>query len=183
MTPEEEIKAGAETPRYRHLVEKYLVGSGVDIGTGGFSPVVPNAICIEQPASDFARYTQNRIPTSPIHIWSGAMDLPFKDGSLDYVYASHLLEDFFEWIPVLKEWTRIIKVGGYLVILVPDKKLWNEAIQRGQNPNCDHRHESYAGELTWFINEHFKHFTVFEDRLTALTPEDYTVLFAARRTV
>lgn len=182
MTDEEEIKAGAEMPKYRHLLSKYLVGCGVDIGTGGFNPAAANSICIEQDAAAFARYTQNRVPTSPIHLTCGAFDLPFKDATLDYLVSSHFLEDVYDWLPVLKEWARVIKIGGYLVILVPDKTLWNQAIERGQPPNCEHRHESRAGELTWFMDEHFKNFTVFEDRLTALTPDDYTILFAARRT-
>ena len=171
----------SETDKYRHLTTPYLKGCGVDIGTGGYAPIVPHAISVELPPERFAWYTSNRKPEFPIHLDCGALDLPFKDGSLDFVYSSHLIEDFADWFPALREWTRIVKVGGRIVITFPDKKLWNEAIARGQPPNCEHRHESYVGEMS----EHFRHFPNFEilaDRLTALTPEDYSIMFVAQRT-
>jgi SAM-dependent methyltransferase len=44
------------------------------------------------------------------------------DNEYDLVRASHVLEHFaFEEIPnVLAEWRRVLKVGGYLVVCVPD---------------------------------------------------------------
>ncbi len=181
MSVKSELEAGAETPRYRHLTTQYLGGSGLDIGTGGFSPVVRHAIAVELPPEEFSRYTGGRIPAYPLHLTCGALTLPFKDKSLDFVYSSHLIEDFFEWIPPITEWTRVIKPGGHLVLLYPDARLWNEAIARGQPPNCDHRHESFVGEMTAFFAQYFNHFEVITDRLTALTPQDYSILFVARR--
>lgn len=181
MTPEDEILDGAETPKYRHLVTKYLTGSGIDIGTGGYAPVVPNAISVELPPDAFAKYTNGRTPGHPIHLTTGALDLPFKDSSLDYCFSSHLIEDFFDWMPVVREWTRVIKIGGHFVLLYPDKTLWNEAIARGRPCNCEHRHESFVGEMTTYMAEWFGHFETLEDRLTALTPDDYTILYAAKR--
>jgi SAM-dependent methyltransferase len=181
MTDEEEIADGAETPRYRHLVLPYLNGCGVDIGTGGYNPVVPWAIAVEQDAAAFAYYTSNRVPTAPIHLRCGALDLPFKDGALDFCYASNLIEDFADWMMPIREWTRVVKIGGYIVMLYPDKVLWAEEIRRGRTPNCQHRHESYPGEMSEFFGRYFGHFEVLADRLTALTPEDYAILFVARR--
>ena len=67
-----------------------------------------------------------------------------------------------------------------MIILVPDKKLWHEAIATGQPPNCAHRHESRLGELT----EHFNvmgGFTILTERLTNLYPGDYTIMFVAKK--
>lgn len=49
-------------------------------------------------------------------------DLPFKDGSIDEIYASHVLEHFgrHEYKAVLKEWRRVIRTGGKIYIAVPD---------------------------------------------------------------
>ena len=46
----------------------------------------------------------------------------FDDNSVDEIYASHILEHFqrYEIFDVLKEWNRILKVGGILRIAVPD---------------------------------------------------------------
>ncbi|MEK7549176.1 MAG: methyltransferase domain-containing protein, partial [Patescibacteria group bacterium] len=48
--------------------------------------------------------------------------LPFKDNSIDEIYASHLIEhfDFKEGFDVLKEWLRVLKVEGKLIIETPD---------------------------------------------------------------
>ncbi len=108
MTDAEEIADGAETPKYRALVCQYLRGVVLDIGTGGYRPVVPNAICVEQDEAAFAKYTSNRAPQWPIHLRCGALDLPFKDASVDGCFSSHLIEDFLDWMPAIREWTRVI---------------------------------------------------------------------------
>lgn len=101
--------------------------------------------------------------------------MPFKNGTLDFVYSSHLLEDFFDWDPILTEWIRVLAPGGRLVILVPDKRLWADALARGQPPNCEHRHESYPGELTKYAKR--LGLKVETDALTNCFPGDYTILF------
>lgn len=46
----------------------------------------------------------------------------FKDASVESIYASHCLEHFPhpKTISVLKEWVRVLKVGGVAYISVPD---------------------------------------------------------------
>jgi SAM-dependent methyltransferase len=177
----------SETAKYRHLTAKYCQGSGVDIGTGGYEPVVPHAICVELPPKEFAHYTGGRAPAFPIHLGCGALDLPFKDQSLSWAFASHLLEDFYDWLPPLTEWCRVVKIGGFVVIIVPDKRLWNLALSKGQPPNCQHRHESRVGELSEYFRKYWGHFDIVEDRLTGLPAdpktgiEDYSILFVAKR--
>lgn len=170
----------SETERYRSLTVKYLSGVGVDVASQGVA-VVPWAISYDLPKKEFLRYSNGNPPKGPLQLRGFAEDLPFEDKSLDWLYSSHFLEDVFDWMPVLKEWDRVIKVGGHMVILVPDKELWNAAIANGQPPNCEHRHESYPGELTKVFQEFFGHYEILEDRLTNLVPGDYTILFAAKR--
>jgi predicted SAM-dependent methyltransferase len=54
--------------------------------------------------------------------------LPFEDGTVDVIYASHVIEYFDrdEIQPVLREWYRVLRVGGTLRIAVPDflKLMW-----------------------------------------------------------
>ncbi len=40
--------------------------------------------------------------------------LPFKDNYFDYVYCSHVIEDFWEPMVLIEEFIRICKVGGEL---------------------------------------------------------------------
>ena len=51
----------------------------------------------------------------------------FDSDSIDAIYASHVLEHFFyniddELITTLREWHRVLKPGGKLLISVPDLK-------------------------------------------------------------
>lgn len=49
-------------------------------------------------------------------------DLPFDDGSVDEIYAGHLVEHFdcLEFPGVLDEWWRVLVDGGRLVVSFPD---------------------------------------------------------------
>lgn len=53
---------------------------------------------------------------------SAIFPLPYADGSVDEVRASHCLEHFpHKQVPeVLKEWTRVLRPGGSLRVAVPD---------------------------------------------------------------
>ena len=49
-------------------------------------------------------------------------DLPFANGTVDLIYASHVLEYFdrTEVLKVLTEWHCVLKPGGILRLGVPD---------------------------------------------------------------
>jgi SAM-dependent methyltransferase len=44
-----------------------------------------------------------------------------SDNSYDFLYASHTLEHVANPIKALKEWLRIIKNDGYIILVLPDK--------------------------------------------------------------
>lgn len=52
--------------------------------------------------------------------------LPFEDGTVDEVYSRHVVEHFTlkEFLKVLQEWNRVLKVGGELYIICPNL-LWH----------------------------------------------------------
>jgi SAM-dependent methyltransferase len=169
----------SETSKHRPLTVPFCQGNGIDLGSGG-DPVVPWAISVDLPPDDFHRYNAGSEGWGTIHWRGDARSLPFKDGTLDFVYSSHLLEDFHDWWPVLEEWARVLKPEGHLVILVPDRERWAAAIARGQPPNCEHRHESFPGELTGYCGRLGLHpvmdrFAIPED------PGDYSVVFVGRK--
>jgi predicted SAM-dependent methyltransferase len=64
----------------------------------------------------------------------------FQDGALDYVYSSHLLEDFEDTRSVLVEWLRVLKRGGVLVLFCPDEQVYREHCKNtGQPYNTQHK--------------------------------------------
>lgn len=60
--------------------------------------------------------------TDPRVIKADVKDLPFKDNIADEVFSSHVIEHFtfIEAFSVLKEWRRVLKIGGRLVLEAPD---------------------------------------------------------------
>jgi predicted SAM-dependent methyltransferase len=49
-------------------------------------------------------------------------DLPYKDGEVDVIFCNNALEHVskFDVVPTLREWKRVLKIGGRLEIVVPD---------------------------------------------------------------
>lgn len=137
----------SETAKNRQHTLPYLKGNGIDIGCGS-DPVTDQCIGIDLPRAAFTHY--NGLSENNARLHAFADDLPFKDHVLDFVYSSHLLEDFAaeEWPRLLREWVRVLKPGGTLVILIPEVNLWRAAVAAGQPPNDAHRHEGTVGELS-----------------------------------
>lgn len=179
-TPEQFKSIPNEAQRYSHLVAPYCAGCGVDIASQG-ATVVPWAISFDLPEREFLRYSNGNPPKGPVHLRGDARRLPFETASLDFVFSSHLLEDFDDRLVPLAEWCRCVRIGGHIIILVPDRNLWKQALDRGQPPNCSHFREFAVGELTEIFSSKFGHFETLKDELTAITPEDYTIQYVAKR--
>ena len=61
-----------------------------------------------------------------------------KDGSFDFVASSHCLEHLHSAHDALTNWLRVLKVGGHLVVTVPDATMY----EQGHWPskyNADHK--------------------------------------------
>ena len=56
------------------------------------------------------------------NVLATATFLPFADSSLDYVAASHVIEHMPQTIRALREWHRVVKDGGHIYLIVPDKR-------------------------------------------------------------
>jgi SAM-dependent methyltransferase len=165
----------SETSKHRHLVVQYCSGNGVDLGSSG-DPVVPWAIQVDLPAAQYRHYNTTR-PEATIQ-WRGtALDLPFKDSVLDWVHASHLLEDWPDWGPPLQEWDRVLKPGGHMLISVPDRGRFRAAVARGQGDNLSHKHESYVGELTKSLPA----YTALRDGFVRDDLQEYSILYIGRK--
>lgn len=106
--------------------DRYLRGDAVlDIGyRGGESeaaPITETAIGVDL---DFPGYD--------------GLILPFADASQDAVFSSHCLEHVVDAIRALREWYRVTKIGGFIVIIVPHQFLY-EKKSPPSNWSQDHR--------------------------------------------
>lgn len=131
----------SETSRCRERLKKYCTGYGIDVGYGG-DPIVPTAITVDIPKP----YTA--VGAAPLNLGGDARSLYwFKDGVLDYVFSSHLLEDFCEneIQPILAEWLRVIKPNGYVILYCPDEQKFRKHCRdTGQPYNNNHNIENFS---------------------------------------
>jgi len=123
----------SEVDKIRSIVQPYLSGDGVDLGFGG-NPVNTTAICVDL-KEPYSNYGASR------HLTGDARSLYwFKDGVLDYVFSSHLLEDFPNTKEILVEWLRVIKIGGTIALYLPDERKYSRVLKEtGGRYNAHHQ--------------------------------------------
>jgi SAM-dependent methyltransferase len=144
-TPAKKI---SETSKCRGRLAPFCEGDGLDVGYGG-DPIVPHAICMDLPQK-YAAYESH-----VQHLHGDATNLHwFRDGALDWVYSSHVLEDFPDTSTVLDEWLRVLRAGGRLILFLPDEQLYRAYCKsQGKPPNAHHVHEHFGLDyLKRFIN-------------------------------
>ncbi len=78
--------------------------------------------------------------------WGDAAQLPFRDNSLDYVATSHVLEHAANPVAALFEWTRVLRDGGIIYMVVPDRRYTFDHPRELTAP--DHMMEDFARGTT-----------------------------------
>lgn len=172
----------SETSKYRHLTTQYCYrsdgqpGCGVDIASQGDN-VVPWAMGLDLPFALFNSYCGGEPAKGPIQLRGQADALPFETETLDFVYSSHFLEDLprKRWPQVMSEWKRVLKPGGYMIILVPEVTRWNSYLAAGGMGNPAHSiPEPSLGDLSVSASE--IGLDIILEVLTNLDTSDYTIL-------
>jgi hypothetical protein len=110
---EQHIKA--DDPRSEFAaMEKYLRGLGMDCGSG------TNRLSATVMSTDWYPHEGVDLIWNCVHE-GGRIPYPFRDKIFDFVFASHVIEDFspdqIQWM--FDELLRMIKPGGYFVVLGP----------------------------------------------------------------
>jgi len=93
------LKRGNMSQGIKSLAEKYCLGKGVDVGASNW------------PISG-SRVIENKKEEN-------AYIIKEQDNSLDFVFSSHCLEHLDKWQDALKEWYRVLKHEGVLVLYLP----------------------------------------------------------------
>lgn len=107
--------------------DKYCQGEGLDIGYGG-DLVVPGCSGWDLENGD-AQYLAS-----------------IEDESFDFVYSSHCLEHMTNVRTALKNWFRVVRRGGYLIIAVPHRDLYEKRKELPSRWNGDHKHMFLLGK-------------------------------------
>jgi SAM-dependent methyltransferase len=129
----------SETSKCRARLAPFCLGYGLDLGFGG-DPITASAIRMDMPLP--YAYTGN----NPVQLGGRAEDLFwFRDSVLDFIYSSHLLEDYVDTQGVLTEWLRVLKPGGRIIIFCPDEQVYRQHCRAtGQTYNTHHIHTNFS---------------------------------------
>lgn len=130
---------GFESSKIAHLAVPYLQGKCLDIGCG-MKKVWPSLIGIDS-LKDYGTHRPADIDV----VGEGESLSYFSDAAMDGVFSSHFLEHVVDFKACLKEWWRVIKPDGYLVLYLPHKKFYPNIGERGSNP--DHKHDFMPDDI------------------------------------
>ena len=106
--------------------EKYCRGEGLDVGYGG-DIITPNSSGWDFRNGD-AQYLAG-----------------IDDESFDFVYSSHCLEHMYDVRTSLKNWFRVVRRGGFLLLAIPHRDLYEKRTQLPSRWNGDHKHMFLIG--------------------------------------
>lgn len=98
--------AYSETGKFRHIVERWCTGIGIDIGCHR-DPLNTTCVAFDDD------------PWPEVTIVGDARKLPFGPNSFNFVYSSHLIEDIDDTEALLAEWVRVLMPGGRMIVACP----------------------------------------------------------------
>ena len=131
----------SETASARHILSAFCEGIGMDIGFGG-DAIVPHAITFDMPQP----YTN--VGSDGQILRGDCRNLfMFCNESLNWIHSAHLLEDFVydEAEHIVREWRRVLKVGGLLITNCPDQRRFKAHIKvSGQPDNLAHKESDWS---------------------------------------
>ena len=135
MTWTLETSGGAESKKIIWETVPYTRGRGLDVGCGPMK-LWPQSIGIDND-KDVSLFGNS---PSEADLKCSADDMSIvANQSMDYVFSSHMLEHFEDYITPLREMWRVLKQGGYLLLYLPHKDFYPNIGLEGSNP--DHKHD------------------------------------------
>lgn len=101
-----------------NFLRRYFVGRGVDIGGK------PDPLCLYQSLFDRIEHVRTWDLDDGDAQWMAGVD----DGEFDFVHSSHCLEHLHDPAMGLRNWLRVTREGGHLIVMVPDEDLYEQGV-------------------------------------------------------
>lgn len=133
-----ETSGGPSVDLEGDLIRSFITDKDIKIIELGCGPqkTVERAVGIDRvPKGEVIPHLQGRISVADI-VSNVDEPLPIIDGTQDVVIARHVLEHVLLEIRTLKEWKRIIKPGGKLLIAVPDERITSSIPLNPEHLRC-----------------------------------------------
>lgn len=169
-----ETSVGFESDKIKFEVLPYLARGGIDVGCGA-RKVWPHLIGIDNQV-DSRLFGTDMKPD--IVVGNAARLALFADGAIDNVFSSHLLEHIEDWQAALREWWRVLKVGGNLILYLPHADLYPNIGEPGANP--DHKHDFRPENIADFFSAELPDWTLCENQ-TRSAGNEYSFLQVWRK--
>jgi SAM-dependent methyltransferase len=117
------------------IAASYVNGGNkiVELGCGN-KLTVPNAIGVDRVPKGEMNLMLQEISTADITA-DVTEPLPFDDNSVDCIIARHILEHCLDTVQTLKQWSKVLKKGGRMIIACPDQNVCD-----GIHTNNEHMH-------------------------------------------
>lgn len=130
------------------IAKTYLEGVGAEIGAGN-DPFFDRKETIY-----FDKYILKNSPkNSKI---AEASKLPIESEYLNYLISAHCLEHCPNTLEVLKEWNRVLKIGGIFILILPHGK---RTFDKGRElNNLDHHIDDYLKKISYEHKTHVEDF-------------------------
>lgn len=109
------------------LAQRYLapLRRGLEIGASAINPF-DGLRCwnLEHPEAAVWAAAQEALADgrAPIHVHGTADRLPIRDGQLDYLLSSHVIEHLPDTIGTLLEWDRVVRDDGLVFVIAPHRE-------------------------------------------------------------
>jgi len=131
---------------------KLLTGlSGIELGAATHNPFGVNAINVA-PKFDEHTYRDSQLNMGEqpmkIDLYGDGSNIPVADKSQDFVLSSHVFEHIPNPISALLEWQRVLKPGGYVVMIVPQP----DALEGDNRPLSTYDKFVRAYKENWTVN-------------------------------
>lgn len=98
-----------EANKALHRLKGLLVGRGLDIGCGN-TPITDTCDKWDKEQGDAQHLA----------------DIPHE--AYDWIFSSHLLEHVRNPTAAIARWWKALKIGGYMILLVPDEDLYEQRV-------------------------------------------------------
>jgi len=95
--------------KFSALENKIFCGKGIDIGCGD-DPIHETARPFDKKHGDANKISK------------------YITEKFDYVFSSHCLEHMLDPYKAIEEWWKLVKLNGYMFIVVPDEDLYEQGV-------------------------------------------------------
>lgn len=144
-----DLPDGYESRKCRHRVASLCRGVGLDLNVRD-EKIVPDALGVCKVKNPKADLVLDVSANDGLGI--------FSDNQFDYVFDSHQLGDFTCTEAILKEWWRVIKVDGFLILYEQDKDYYPLVDTPGADPL---RRKDLFWDDVWSILDSFGNAELF----------------------